>query len=375
VTAVKTAMHACLLADIPVLLWGDPGTAKSAVVEQIAAEVKGTMRILIGASMEPTDVVGLPYIDPDARVTRYAMPDWAYELNAAAEAHPDTIHFLFADEFNLAAPAVQSAMLTLIRERRTASFSLAPNIRIVAAGNPSNSAGYDWAMSMAAANRWCHLDWVAPYADWKRGMIDGFDSISHTNTNLIEPTASRRMALNTLITQFTDRVPQHRHALPDNPDELRWPSIRTWQYLATALAYVRPEDLSTIRLLANGIVGEAAGHAFFEYFNNLDLPDPADVAADPSIVDWSDRPDRLRTIALSVASYMGDSSHSADETKRLWDVNVDILGRLADAGKKEVGIDVFKVMKRYGPPGADIGPEISKKYRAALAKSIDGVSA
>ncbi len=58
-----------------------------------------------------------------------------------------------------------------------------------------------------------------------------------------------------------------------------------------ALANVRDGDAAARQALVFGLVGEGVGVEFLTWAEHADLPDPAAVVADPSIVDWTGRAD------------------------------------------------------------------------------------
>ena len=54
------ALQVLLCAGVPVLLWGDPGTGKTATIERYAAEAGWSMQAVIASLHDPTDFSGLP---------------------------------------------------------------------------------------------------------------------------------------------------------------------------------------------------------------------------------------------------------------------------------------------------------------------------
>ena len=72
------ALGICVSARIPVLLWGNPGEGKTAVVEA-AADAGWAVETVIITHSEPSDFAGLPVVGPDGSVT-LAPPAWARRL-------------------------------------------------------------------------------------------------------------------------------------------------------------------------------------------------------------------------------------------------------------------------------------------------------
>ena len=82
---------ACVAADVPVFLWGPPGSGKSSAVRCWAGERGYALTELTPSVLDPTDLLGLPYQREDGRGgfdTWYAPPDWLSGILAA----PDKKH-------------------------------------------------------------------------------------------------------------------------------------------------------------------------------------------------------------------------------------------------------------------------------------------
>jgi hypothetical protein len=58
--AVREALSVAVQMGQPVLLWGGPGEGKSAVVEQVAAQLGRPCEVVIGSVREASDFAGLP---------------------------------------------------------------------------------------------------------------------------------------------------------------------------------------------------------------------------------------------------------------------------------------------------------------------------
>ncbi|WP_155738840.1 AAA family ATPase, partial [Rhodococcus pyridinivorans] len=150
------ALMVAVTADLPVLLWGEPGIGKTAVLSQHAEAVDLPLTTVIASVHEPSDFSGLPVLgdDPATRGVPMAPPDWAVRLVQAGRG------LLFLDELSTAPPAVQAALLRLVLERRIGALQLPPGVRIVAAANPPSSAADGWELSPPLANRFVHLHWT-----------------------------------------------------------------------------------------------------------------------------------------------------------------------------------------------------------------------
>ncbi|GAB3827967.1 hypothetical protein GCM10027610_012050 [Dactylosporangium cerinum] len=126
------ALTLAVAADLPVLLWGEPGIGKTAALTQLAEALDLPLTTVIASVHEPSDFSGLPVVgdDPAVQGVPMAPPDWAVRLVRAGRG------LLFLDELSTAPPAVQAALLRLVLERRVGALRLPPGVRIVAAANP-----------------------------------------------------------------------------------------------------------------------------------------------------------------------------------------------------------------------------------------------
>jgi MoxR-like ATPases len=149
----KEAIAVALKADVPSLLWGLPGVGKSRFIEGLGQALGFEVFTIIGSTLDPTDIRGLPYRDVDG--TKFERP---YFLKVAAE-KPSLI---FLDEITAAPPAIWAALLRLILEKAIDDFKLHPETRILGAGNPPEMTGLGFELSLPMANRFVHLEFKQP---------------------------------------------------------------------------------------------------------------------------------------------------------------------------------------------------------------------
>ena len=96
------ALALAAAANLPVLLWGQPGIGKSSAIEQLAADFEVGVETVIASVHEPSDFAGLPIVgaDPARNGVPMAPPDWAVRLHRAGRG------LLFLDELSSAPPAL-----------------------------------------------------------------------------------------------------------------------------------------------------------------------------------------------------------------------------------------------------------------------------
>lgn len=162
-----TALAVAIQTDIPVLLWGMPGSGKTSAIYQFARAHDLPCEVVIASVRDPTDFSGLPVPRPDGAVT-FAPPDWAANLVQAGKG------ILFLDEISTAPPATQAALLRVVLDRVAGRTKLPDGVRIVAAANPPEMAAGGWDLSPPLANRFVHLDWEPLSAeDWGDCLVSG----------------------------------------------------------------------------------------------------------------------------------------------------------------------------------------------------------
>ena len=165
-TDTLAAMQILLTADVPVLLWGDPGTGKTHTIEAFARRCGWDTVSVIASIHDPTDFAGLP-IRTDAGVV-FEPPAWARRT-----AESDGMSLVFFDEVNTATPATQNALMRVVLEGRVGDLELGESVRFAAAANPPSQNSAAWDLSAPLANRFAHLEWPVSFEDWKAGYLSG----------------------------------------------------------------------------------------------------------------------------------------------------------------------------------------------------------
>ncbi|GAA2078208.1 AAA family ATPase [Actinomadura alba] len=324
------ALALAVAANLPVLLWGEPGIGKSAGMEQLAAGLGVPLETVIASVHEPSDFAGLPILgdDPAAQGVPMAPPDWAVRLAGAGRG------LVFFDELSSAPPAVQAALLRVVLERRVGSLALPEPVRVVAAANPPSSAADGWHLSPPLANRFVHLHWTHDPRTVARGMAGTWPSVPVPPVDPAKvPSAVARAR--GVVSGFLTARPGLAHHLPEDAESRgrAWPSPRTWEMALRLLAagYATGTGLEAIATAVIGAIGDGAGIELLSYLEQLDLPDPDRVLADPNAFALPERGDRqLAFLTAVVAAVQGDL------TRRRWEAGWVVLGKAADAGVPDV---------------------------------------
>ncbi|MFB6877048.1 sigma 54-interacting transcriptional regulator [Streptomyces sp. NPDC056323] len=324
------ALTLAVTANQPVLLWGEPGIGKSAGMEQLAAGLGLTLETVIASVHEPSDFAGLPVVGDDPAVTGVPMapPDWAVRLARAGRG------LLFFDELSSAPPAVQAALLRVVLERRVGSLTLPESVRIVAAANPPSSAADGWHLSPPLANRFVHLQWTHDPRTVARGMAGTWPEVAVPVVDAARVPGAAARARGA-VSGFLTARPGLVHHIPAEAESRgrAWPSPRSWDMALRLLAtgYATGTGREAVAAALTGAVGDGAGIELLSYLENLDLPDPDRVLANPDAFALPERGDRQLAFLIAVVAAV-----QGDLTRPRWEAGWAVLAKAVDAGVPDV---------------------------------------
>lgn len=347
-TPMMRALAAAMEANLPVLIWGEPGVGKTSVLSAAAATWGMPIEVVVASIREATDFLGLP-VEVDGQVV-YSPPAWARRL-ASAEGPS----LLFLDEINTAAPSVAKALLRVVQERVVGELELGPQVRIVAAANPPDVAVDGDDLAAPVANRFVHLDWSDDDDVFFDGLADDFASASVSPLGVLLSgggAPERRARVRGSIAGFLRTRRDLLSARPADPTRAGrgWPSKRSWHAAARALGELDASDDAAVLTVLAGCVGEAAATEYVAWAALNDTYDPLAVLDDPSIVDWAgDRPDRLFALMSSVVALVAYSAGDTASHSKLWASGTDALVACAGAGRPDVAYPAVRQLLAAPP--------------------------
>lgn len=306
---------------LPICFWGEPGVAKSALIEEVAATIALYCEVLspgergegaFGCVPVPKNVEGCRReIDRDGEsvltfnthtVLTYPAPEWAEKMGDGG--------VLFLDELTTAPPAIRPALLGLINDRRIGGSTLNGRVRVVAAANPPELVPDCYELPSPVMNRMGHIDWPAPtveeHASYMMRASTGNGGHVAPSVNASEEEARVLAAWPDawawavgLETAFLRARPAFKNLCPGSKAHAEfigsrkasklpivgfegargWPSDRSWELATRALAGAKVHSLDgaeTEQLVA-AFIGAGVAEEFFAWVAEQDLPAPADL--------------------------------------------------------------------------------------------------
>ncbi|MFD3424499.1 AAA family ATPase [Nocardia fluminea] len=324
------ALTLAVAADLPVLLWGEPGIGKTAALTQLAESLDLPLTTVIASVHEPSDFSGLPIIgdDPATQGVPMAPPDWAVRLVQAGRG------LLFLDELSTAPPAVQAALLRVVLERRVGALELPPGVRIVAAANPRSSAADGWELSPPLANRFVHLQWTHEHDVVVRGLGGTWPRATLPQLlpeSLSEAVSFARRAVCTLLAARPKLV----HQMPTTETRRggAWASPRSWEMTVRLIAFATAADASrdVLSQLIRGTVGDGPGFELLTSIDRMDLPDPEVLLADPAAAELPTRGDLRQAVLDGVVAAVRKQPERAR-----WDAAWSLLVKAVETGAPDL---------------------------------------
>ncbi|MGK5545799.1 AAA family ATPase [Streptomyces sp. URMC 127] len=360
------ALTLAVAADLPVLLWGEPGIGKTAALTQLAESLDLPLTTVIASVHEPSDFSGLPVVgdDPAEQGIPMAPPDWAVRLVRAGRG------LLFLDELSTAPPAVQAALLRLVLERRIGALRLPPGVRIVAAANPRSSAADGWELSPPLANRFVHLQWVHDHEVVVRGLGGTWPHATLPRLDREKLPAAVDFARRAVCGLLAAR-PRLVHQLPGSETRRggAWPSPRSWEMAVFLVAFATAAGSSreVLSLLVRGTVGDGPGLELLASLDRMDLPDPETLLADPAAAALPERGDLRQAVLDGVVEAVRNRPEKAR-----WDAAWTLLVRAVETGAPDLVVVPATTLATLRRDGWDVPATIEGLAGAvALSRRAD----
>lgn len=308
-------INAGIDARMSIMIEGDPGQGKSALVRSIAEQRGYRLITIIGSQRDSTDITGFPVkrsmVGRDGKVmgsvADYAIQKWQWEIMRYRKV------VLFLDEFSNSPPPVQASMLSLLNEREFPNGERMPDETIViGAMNPVESAANGFRLGLPVSNRLMLVPWNPSPGEWMERFLD--------NWGHPDEVPMQEMEWRKTVVEFLKTNPSLLYKLPDQDMKndpsvygidqssnaerdiytMAYPTNRSWTNLARVIPHLAHNDgsgrgsitMRSLQRVADGVVGYEAASAFVSYVKERmgnrkkALPPVSDIIDDPRIIDW-----------------------------------------------------------------------------------------
>ena len=239
----------------PTLVWGPPGTAKSMIAQQVAADAGRQYVDVRALLLDPVDLRGIPWRDADGR-TRWAPPAFLPPTDDPGR------WLINLEELPSAVPMVQAALYQLVLDRKVGEYELPEGASLIACGNRESDRGVVHRMPTPLASRFVHLEIKVDAQDW----------LAWGAANGIAPE----------VLFYIQMHPDMLHLFDPQSREKAFCCPRTWEMVSNTVNRRNGLDPSVERALFRGTVGEAAAVEFSAFLKVWrELPHPTAVIDDP----------------------------------------------------------------------------------------------
>ncbi len=356
-----SAIYAAITAQVAPILMGPPGVGKSSIVKAIAealpvkrttknGEVKGgRFEAVFGSMSDPTDINGIPVVKEDGFVSP-ALPVWLHrimkvyeELDTTPDKYTgDPCAILFLEELTNCSSAVQAALMKIGLEKMVGDTSLGEGIGIIFAANPPEQSAVGNEIALPLKNRmvFFYVDESRAHKWFDNFVMDGgVPTLPSIDPRWREYVQDELALVHSFLKSRADLI----LVLPKTGSEQdSYPTPRSWAALARQCAVVNNSDMSesekeeVLSLIAAGTVGKA-GFEYLTWRQNLDLPTPEQILADPENITIPTQLDKLFAFGNSIAYHLGKQEKMKQKE---YDAALTVVARIIEMKKTDIGAQV-----------------------------------
>ncbi len=332
-------------ARVMVIVYGIPGTGKTAVIRALAKMVDYRFIHCILSTKMQEDVGGIPqktdvFIDG---VIRECTSSVLSEEMVRAKYEKCV---LFFDELNETGHGVLAAAQEWFNNPP-------PNCWMIAASNRPEHSTNGQPLSPPVINRMAAFDWERPTEERRKGWRNGFRDYPAPSVPILPEDflANHGVFWGELMCQFEDRFPDlfGDDAYPKERDKATepWAGDRSWTNVGRLMCAADASGCNepTRKSMVHGCVGQAAASTFLTWVNEQDLPDPEALLNDPEKIALPARFDISRAIVSGIRGRV-----AAERTSERWEMGQDCIERIFPQ-HQELGLWMFASMQELRPSG------------------------
>jgi ATPase family protein associated with various cellular activities (AAA) len=357
-TAEDMLRVACL-ANKTILFIGDPGVGKTSIVRAVGRELSMRVVELLGSTLDPTDVGGLPvkHVDDRSRAIVERVP-----LRCIRDACDEPV-ILFLDELASAPAAVQAAFLRLILDHVAGDSELHPDTIVVAATNPPEQTPGGFDLTAPIVGRVA----IVKFRPDEDEVIEYLRKLGDAESD--DPKLSALAEEASIFAAIADQTPEllqidiPKHCVNGGTP---WASPRQCESMlrmraAGAVIGMDPMSSAIFNLMA-GSIGIQAATVYNGVMRMItELPSVDDIIADPEKATLPEQPAR-QIAALGLMPRIGK--------KNLYAAYI-----YAARMKREYGLAAHKALlplSAFQPPPTDPLTKKGIQARSALSAMIGG---
>lgn len=340
---------AAAVRGISVIAWAGPGVAKSALQKAAARAMGYDFYQFLPSHHLPEELAGTPVVFRDDMLVKMLPFDFIKRLT-------EPFAWLLLDEFNTGSAMMRALLLSVTNERRIGGLAFHPTTVITAAANPPEMAPNAAPLEPSVANRFMHWQWQTPVDSWLMGLETGTypDPVfpKFSNCELGDVAWGRKIRL------FLESKPEFIQAKTVEPDELAFPTLRSWDFVkrgCAALESVQADGQDYADLVA-GCVGKTAAAMFVQFASSLDLYSAKEVMEGTTTVDMKAPADRLIQLPHALIFHAQRMADTGELTTQHIDNAFIVLLELGERGHvdavKNPLATIATIKPDYRPPAA-----------------------
>ena len=320
------------LRGLPVLFWGDPGSAKTTILESAVAEL-GDPCITLTPQHDETTYGIVPFVD--AEHVRTPAHEWTKQFASRG--------VVILDDLTSHSGPVHAAQLRLITHRETGSAKLGQDVAVVGIANMCSQASNGRPLSAAMANRFIHLVTDLPWTSVAQYLLDMGVAKSdrlraliariHFSWDRAFEIERRRMA-GFVVARGSAMDAADENESFDATIKASSRSIELCVRAITAARLVEAEHL--IPAFIGGSIGRGHAHAYVEYAAKQDLPSDEEI-----MTTWAPRYGQadVAFVVLGRLTSMIETAPATEIIARYWRL-VEQITRSSSDGGAQISPDV-----------------------------------
>jgi hypothetical protein len=247
--------------DVSIMISGPPGIGKTDLTGQIAKEEGAEHVVYLASTMDPTDLVGVPFPNEKARTTVFYPPEALMRLTESARPEDRGPMIACFDDITTADDHVAAALFRLFQHREVAGNKIRANVRLIGTGNRAEDKAAAKDMPTALNNRFWHADLNVNVDEWRMWAVE----------HKIQPS---------IVGYIAHRPEQLHQFKPENVDR----AFATPRSVAMASRMQEAVgiDSSLLHEVIAGCVGEAWAVQYGTFLKNTEhLIKPEEIMKDP----------------------------------------------------------------------------------------------